>query len=211
MSKKHKSAFLCISCLLFAAAFVFAIFAVQKGKEEVQMQQDNEALVEWYLGQEEEESTAPSVSANSSPYRVNTNRKIDGILYIDRIDLQLPIFSEVTDANMKQSVCRVSNTGEPGCNNYCLLGHKMSRYGVIFNRLHEVKTGDTVRVQTKDAEYVYVISDIQITKGLDYSIFEDVPGEKRITVFTCDYSVKNGRRILTGQLQKVVLYDETQI
>lgn len=189
--------------ILLAAAIAVGVYFYQT-HEAKKDRIENESIVAEYFEEEPETAAAGTDSTASGPYRISTDSPIDGVLYIDRIDLELPIFSEVTDQNMKQSVCRVTNTGAPGCANYCLLGHKMSRYGVIFNRLHEVDIGDTVRVKTTETEYVYQITDITITSGLDYSIFNDVPGEHRITIFTCDYSVRDGRRILVGVLEEVI-------
>lgn len=137
------------------------------------------------------------------PYRTSTNEEVDGVLYIPAIDLELPILTNVTEKGLNKTCARVTNTGAPGCNNYCIMGHVMKNYGYIFNRLHEVRKGDIITVKARDYTYNYRVTETFVTEGLDMSILEDVEGKQIVTIFCCSYQVNNGRLVVRGELETV--------
>lgn len=147
--------------------------------------------------------TQPEEPKPYKPYRTSTNEEVDGILYIPSIDLELPILTNVTEKGLNKTCARVTNTGAPGCNNYCIMGHVMKNYGYIFNRLHEVRKGDKITVKARDYTYNYVVTETFVTKGLDMNILEDVVGKQVITVFCCSYQVNNGRLVVRGELESI--------
>jgi len=137
------------------------------------------------------------------PYRTSTNEEVDGVLYIPAIDLELPILTNVTEKGLNKTCARVTNTGAPGCNNYCIMGHVMKNYGYIFNRLHEVKKGDIITVKARNYTYNYRVTEIFVTEGLDMNILEDVEGKQIVTIFCCSYQVNNGRLVVRGELETI--------
>ena len=153
-----------------------------------------------------EETTPPETTPTKAPYkpyRTSTNEEVDGILYIPSIDLELPILTNVTEKGLNKTCARVTNTGAPGCNNYCIMGHVMKNYGYIFNRLHEVRKGDIITVKARNYTYNYRVTEIFVTEGLDMNILEDVEGKQIVTVFCCSYQVKNGRLVVRGELETI--------
>ena len=138
------------------------------------------------------------------PYRTSTNEEVDGILYISKIDLELPILTNVTEKGLDKTCARVTNTNPPGANNYCVMGHTHKTYGYIFNRLKEVKKGDEVIVKARNYTYKYIIYDKFTTEGLDVGILEDIEDKQIITLFCCSYNVKNGRLVVRGELTEVI-------
>lgn len=187
-----------IICILLGVSVIVGIFAFNTNKKET-IEQENLKIIEEF--EAAQETTVPNNEGEDEyhPYRVSTGKQIDGILRIEKIDLELPVFTELTTANMNLSVCRVPNTGAPDCNNYCILGHYMRIEGVILNRLNEVEKGDIITMTTTDTFYTYEVSDIIVRKGVDYDLFKDTE-EKQITILTCDYSIKDGRRFVIGKL-----------
>lgn len=186
-----------IICIICGIAIVCGVLGFSYEKKTTIDDANTEIIQEFNLAQS---TQSESDDDTYHPYRVSTGKQIDGILRIPKIDLELPIFTKLTKSNMNQSACRVPNTGEPGCNNYCILGHYMRIYGVIFNRLNEVEVGDEITVTTKDTTYTYQVTDIKLTKGVDYSLFKENENEHLITILTCDYSIKDGRRVVIGTL-----------
>lgn len=144
--------------------------------------------------------TQSNVETPYKPYRTSTNEEVDGVLYIDCIDLELPILSNVTDSGLNKTCARVTNTPPPGCANYCIMGHNNKRYGVLFNRLKEVKVGDAIKVKATNGEFNYIVTETFVTEGLDHSILQDVDNKKIITIFCCDYRKENGRLVVRGEL-----------
>ena len=149
-----------------------------------------------------QEEAAPT-EAPYRPYRTSTNEEVDGILYIPAIDLELPILTNVTEKGLNKTCARVTNTGAPGCNNYCIMGHVMKNYGYIFNRLHEVRKGDIITVKARDYTYNYRVTETFVTEGLDVNILEDVEGKQIVTIFCCSYQVNNGRLVVRGELETI--------
>ena len=153
-----------------------------------------------------EETTPPETTPTKAPYkpyRTSTNEEVDGILYIPSIDLELPILTNVTEKGLNKTCARVTNTGAPGCNNYCIMGHVMKNYGYIFNRLHEVRKGDIITVKARNYTYNYRVTETFVTEGLDMNILEDVEGKQIVTVFCCSYQVNNGRLVVRGELETI--------
>lgn len=144
--------------------------------------------------------TKPTEPKPYKPYRTSTNEEIDGILYIDCIDLELPILTNLTEKGLNKTCARVTNTEPPGCNNYCVMGHHNKNYGVLFNRLKEVKKGDRIRVKASNGTFEYEVTETFVTEGLDHSILQDVKDKKVITIFCCDYRKNNGRLVVRGEL-----------
>lgn len=148
-------------------------------------------------------TTEPQQPTVYVPYRTSTNEEVDGILYIPSIDVELPILTNVTEKGLKKTCARVTNTNPPGAKNYCIMGHSLRTYGYIFNRLHEVKSGDLIIVKARNYTYTYKVYETFVTKGLDVQIFEDIPGKNVVTLFCCSYDVKNGRLVVRGELTKI--------
>lgn len=199
--KNKKVTIFGIICIVLGIAVVLGVFVANYNKK-VEIDDANEQIIEEYNLASVEEQSEDSEDDEYSPYRVYTSKKIDGILEIPKIDLELPIFTKLTTSNLNQSACRVPNTEGPGCNNYCILGHYMRIYGVIFNRLNELEVGDQIIVETKTETYTYEVTDVYLTKGVNYDLFKDPEDENEhlITILTCDYSIKNGRRTVVGKL-----------
>ena len=140
---------------------------------------------------------------NYEPYKVTTNKEIDGILRIKAIDLELPVFTHMNESDLKISCSRVPNTPPPGEGNYCVMGHTTPRHGVIFNRLYELKHGDEILMHINGGEVLeYIVTEKFITKGLDVQIFEQEDNKQMITLLCCSESVKNGRLVIKGKMTK---------
>jgi len=127
---------------------------------------------------------------------------MDGILTIDKIRLEVPIINKYSIENLNISICSVvaaNNMGQAG--NYVLAGHKSRIRGRHFSRLLELKVGDRIVTQSKEAKYTYKVTDVFSVTPLDTWVMANDGDKKIITLITCDYT-KNpiGRLIVRGEL-----------
>lgn len=225
MTKKKIFGIICIIIAILLLSVPIALQYIDIEKNEA-MKDDLLSEVEDLLNNDPPETTTPVIDETTAPttdetteppatteppteppvykpYRTSTNEEVDGILYISSIDLELPILTNVTEKGLNKTCARVTNTGAPGCNNYCIMGHVMKNYGYIFNRLHEVKKGDKITVKARDFTYNYVVTEKFVTEGLDMNILEDVEGKQLVTIFCCSYQVNNGRLVVRGELESI--------
>ncbi|WP_232697477.1 class D sortase [Brevibacillus daliensis] len=111
---------------------------------------------------------------------------MEGILRIDEIDLQLPILHGATDHNMKTTVASIENTGKAGeVGNYAIAGHRNYTYGRNFNRLDEMKMGDTIEVDNGEQQFEYIVTEKLYVKPEDVWVLKGNGENKEITLVTC--------------------------
>lgn len=116
----------------------------------------------------------------------NGYENMEGILRIDEIDLQLPILHGATDQNMKTTVASIENTGKAGeVGNYAIAGHRNYTYGRNFNRLDEMKEGDTIEVDNGQQQFEYTVTEKLYVKPEDVWVLEENGEDKEITLVTC--------------------------
>ncbi|TYP70046.1 class D sortase [Paenibacillus methanolicus] len=129
---------------------------------------------------------------------------VEGLLAIEAIDLRLPIVTDATPAHLKLSVASMLHTGKPGqVGNYAIAGHRNRTYGKNFNRLDEVKIGDVIVVETKEATYRYVVDSKQYVLPTQVEVLEGNGRDREITLITC-HPMKNPthRLIVKGKIQE---------
>ncbi|NGM85541.1 class D sortase [Paenibacillus sp. 7124] len=110
-----------------------------------------------------------------------------GLIEIDTIDVKLPVLEGATKANMRHSAVHLTETaplGEVG--NAAIAAHRAHTKGRLFNRLNEVKNGDTITVKTRGKVYNYIVYDIQIVDPTDISVLEGNKKDRILTLITCD-------------------------
>jgi len=131
-------------------------------------------------------------------------RNIEGILKIEKIDLELPILSGATKSNLEISVSSINNTGKPGeIGNYSIAGHRSHTYGRHFNRLGEIEKGDIIEVVTGDAAYTYKVYDIFTVDPGEIWVLRPDGNHKEITLITCEPMINPTRRLIVrGRIEK---------
>ncbi|MFE2187358.1 class E sortase [Streptomyces sp. NPDC059455] len=100
------------------------------------------------------------------------------VLRIPRIGLTVPIAEGISRAAVlnKGYVGHYPRTAQPGqAGNVALAGHR-NTHGEPFRQLDEVRAGDTVRIDTADARYTYVIErTLPRTSPADGTVIARVP------------------------------------
>lgn len=128
---------------------------------------------------------------------------VQGILRIPKLDLEAAIVEGAGAEELQSALGHIAGGGEVGelNSNYAIAGHRSSRYGKFFNRLHELQQQDSFQLQTKTGSYSYEVYDIQIVEPEQIEILQPEAGKSIVTLITCypDHSSKY-RLIVKGKL-----------
>jgi sortase A len=130
-------------------------------------------------------------------------QNMEGVLKIDKINLNMPILKGATEKNLLISVSSLTGTADPGeVGNYCIAGHRCRTTGRHFNKLDRLEEGDIIEVTTKDASYQYEVFENIIVKPEDTWVLAPQGEERLITLITCDYSEEPSLRLIVrGRLK----------
>jgi len=130
-------------------------------------------------------------------------RNVEGMLKIEKIDLNQPILKGAVEENLKISVASIEHTGEAGeFGNYAIAGHRSHTYGRNFNRLEEVEVGDVVEVDKGEKKYKYTIVEKLFVKPEETWVLNSNKRIKEITLVTCHPMIANPthRLIIKGRI-----------
>lgn len=154
------------------------------------------AEVTQLLAEESAEEEQVQPSAEPSP-KIEVGGKIIGIIQIDRIDLKLPVLEGATKTNMKHAAAHMKETAPLGAvGNAAIAAHRSRTAGRLFNRLDEVKIGDTVSINTSTEEYQYEVYDISIVEPTDVSVLNGNDTDRILTLITCDPLINPTHRLI---------------
>ena len=117
-----------------------------------------------------------------------------GILKIDDIDIQEPIFQDVTEINLINGVATAQEPSTLDAQNVVIAGHSVQGVGIRFNNLNKIKVGTKVQIISKDKLRTYVVSRIYDVMSTQVEILDQHEGKDKIlTMFTCDnYNPQTG-------------------
>ncbi len=117
-----------------------------------------------------------------------------GILKIDDIDIQEPIFQDVTEINLINGVATAQEPSTLDAQNVVIAGHSVQGVGIRFNNLSKIKMGTKVQIISKDKLRTYEVSRIYDVMPTQVEILDQHEGKDKIlTMFTCDnYNPQTG-------------------
>jgi sortase A len=105
----------------------------------------------------------------------------EAVIRIGSVGLEVPVFPGTTEANMTRGAGRIVGSprfGEPG--NVSVSSHRDG----YFRKLRDVRVGDEIVVDTRDASYRYVVKEIHVTGPTDTMVLW--PGDvQELTLVTC--------------------------
>lgn len=128
---------------------------------------------------------------------VYIKNNMEGILKIKKINLELPILSGDTAANLNISAASIRHTGKPGqTGNYSIAGHRSHTYGRNFNRLNELEVGDLIQVNDGINEYNYEVVDIFTVNPDEVWVLNGNGTDKEITLITCTPLYESTHRLI---------------
>lgn len=143
-------------------------------------------------------TTLYSNSLNEDTINLDTDETepfVIGIIKIDKINLNYPILSSISNDLLDISVCRFAGPMPNEIGNLCIAGHNYVDYK-LFSRVNELKKDDTIEIYDLDGQKIeYSIYDIYETNADDTSCtFQDTNGNRIVTLITCNNV--NGKRLI---------------
>ncbi|WP_442602011.1 class D sortase [Paenibacillus sp. KN14-4R] len=142
-------------------------------------------------------STLPAVRGSEDHKAFKEDGITEGILTIDKIDLELPILHEATQENMRKTVASVVNTGNVGeVGNYAIAGHRSRTYGRNFNRLDELTLGDQIKVNNGRGQFEYTVTEKLRVKPDEVWVLKPDGKDKEFTLITCDPIINPTHRLI---------------
>lgn len=146
---------------------------------------------------DEETDTTTGESEEIPQQTQIVDKNIEGMLYIDKIDLGLPILHGATEKNMKTTVASIENTGRAGeIGNYAIAGHRNTTFGRNFNRLEEMEEGDTIEVDVGEQVFEYTVMEKLYVLPEEVWVLEENGVDKEITLVTCHPMVNATHRLI---------------
>ncbi|MBO1912069.1 class D sortase, partial [Microvirga sp. 3-52] len=105
-----------------------------------------------------------------------------GILYIPRLDREIPIIEGTHEDELAKGVGHFSSTALPGQNDQILLsGHR----DTVFRQFGELEHGDEIHVKMKNGTFVYTIFDTDIVDADDRTVIRSTAPDEILTLSTC--------------------------
>lgn len=122
------------------------------------------------------------------------------IISIPKINVHKTVVEGVGLPDLKKGPGHYPGTPLPGQKgNAAIAGHRTT-YGAPFNRIDELKPGDSVYVQTVQGKFRYVVKETMIVSPTQVEVLED-KGDNRLTLTACHpkYSAKQ-RIVVVSEL-----------
>ncbi|ERK56350.1 sortase family protein [Gemella bergeri ATCC 700627] len=117
-----------------------------------------------------------------------------GILKIDDVKIEEPIFQGVTEINLINGVATAQEPSTLDAQNVVIAGHSVQGVGIRFNNLSKIKMGAKIQIISKDKLRTYEVSKLYDVAPTQVEILDqhnDQP--KKLTMFTCDnFNPKTG-------------------
>ncbi len=103
------------------------------------------------------------------------------VLRIARVDLEVPVYTDVTEHNLNRGAGLIDGTSLPGSDGN--IGVAAHRDG-YFRALSEVRIGDLIELDSPQARGVYSVSELSIVDPTDTRPLNET-GSPAITLVTC--------------------------
>lgn len=105
-----------------------------------------------------------------------------GMLYIPRLDRELPIIEGTDEEELAQGVGHYLDTGYPGQNRQILLsGHR----DTVFRQFGELEHGDEFHVKMEYGTFIYEFVDFEIVAADNTTVIDPSREEEYLTISTC--------------------------
>ena len=110
-----------------------------------------------------------------------------GILKIDSVDIEEPIFQDVTEINLINGVATLQEPSHLDAQNAVISGHSVQGVGIRFNNLTKIKNGAKIQIISKDKLRTYEVNKLYDVVPTQVEILEQHENEPKILkLFTCD-------------------------
>ena len=130
---------------------------------------------------------------------ISNQNNLFGIIEIPKINLYYPIFSNLTEENLKVAPCKFYGDTLKDKTNICIAGHNYNNE-MFFSKINLLEQGDEVFINDNiGTKYTYIVIEKYEVKEDDLSpIFNYNKNEKILTLITCN-NFNNNRFIIKAK------------
>ena len=186
MNKKFKNAFLNVLIVVLLCTSVVLIFKNQI--REYLTGNANDKIITAYKNNKGEVDIPwwqKMFTDNES--KIKLTDSMLGILKIDSVDIEEPIFQDVTEINLINGVATSQEPSTLDAQNVVIAGHSVQGVGIRFNNLNKIKNGAKIQIISKDKLRTYEVNKLYDVAPTQVEILERHENEPKILkLFTCD-------------------------
>ena len=130
----------------------------------------------------------------------SNNNNIFGTIEIPKLNIKYPIFSKLTEENLKISPCKFYGDNLEDYGNICIAGHNYDN-GKFFSNIVLLNADDIIYIYSNNIKYSYsIISKYEVNPNDLTPIFEYDINKKNLTLVTCNNL--DGNRIIIKAIEK---------
>ena len=186
MNKKFKNAFLNVLIAVLLCTSVVLIFKNQI--REYLTGNANDKIITAYKNNKGEVDIPwwqKMFTDNES--KIKLTDSMLGILKIDSVDIEEPIFQDVTEINLINGVATSQEPSHLDAQNVVIAGHSVQGVGIRFNNLTKIKNGAKIQIISKDKLRTYEVNKLYDVVPTQVEILEQHENQPKILkLFTCD-------------------------
>lgn len=147
-------------------------------------------------------STLYSSNKKNNEIQSSAENSIFGIIEIPKINIYYPVFSFLSEENLKVSPCKLYGTNLNENTNICIAGHNYNN-DMFFSNIDKLQNGDEIYIYNNNGfKYIYKVFEKYEVKENDLSpIYNYNKNEKTLTLITCN-NLNNNRIIIKAKQNK---------
>ena len=108
-----------------------------------------------------------------------------GVMKINKISLKEALKEGVGRSVISSALGHMEGTAFPGEYGNCVVaGHRNYVFGKYFNRLDEIKVGDSIEIETMSDNFKYRVTDKFVVEPSEVSVTDPLEG-RQLTLITC--------------------------
>lgn len=175
-----------ITIIVFAICFfIYYLYSLETSENFSKKIINNYNISTLYSSNEKNKKTE-NLSENS----------IFGIIEIPKINIYYPVFSFLSEENLKVSPCKLYGTNLSENTNICIAGHNYNN-NMFFSNIDKLQKDDEIYIYDNNGfKYIYAITENYEVKENDLSpIYNYNKNEKTLTLITCN-NLNNNRIII---------------
>ena len=186
MNKKLKNTFLNILIVVLLCTSVVLIFKNQI-REYLTGNANDKIITAYKNGKGEVDIPWWQKMFTDNESKIKLTDSMLGILKIDSVDIEEPIFQDVTEINLINGVATSQEPSTLDAQNVVIAGHSVQGVGIRFNNLNKIKNGAKIQIISKDKLRTYEVNKLYDVVPTQVEILEQHENEPKILkLFTCD-------------------------
>ena len=186
MNKKFKNAFLNVLIVVLLCTSVVLIFKNQI-REYLTGNANDKIITAYKNGKGEVDIPWWQKMFTDNESKIKLTDSMLGILKIDSVQIEEPIFQDVTEINLINGVATSQEPSTLDAQNVVIAGHSVQGVGIRFNNLNKIKNGAKIQIISKDKLRTYEVNKLYDVVPTQVEILEQHENEPKILkLFTCD-------------------------